>query len=645
MKQRILHIFFIATCLMAACFMAGCANTSGGPTGGPKDTIPPVIVGLEPLSILNFPTIKGKIAITFNEYVQLKNPNSEVLISPPIKKRPDIKIKSKTIFTTFTKDTLRPEQTYTLNFGGAISDVNEGNAFPNYVFTFSTGNQIDSMLLSGTVMDYATLLPQKGVTVALYLEPKDSSVVKELPVALSKTDDWGYFCIRGLKRKAYTVFAFEDKNHNNLYDKGGEIGGFFQKEITPTVVATDSLPQVKQLDMKDTLECLARPSEMDIYTFKEKADNQYLSNSGRVSERECFLKFNAPGVVIDTFLIKGIYNDKLIKQFNPEGDSLTFWINERRKLADTLLLKLSYLKTDSLGELKPQSELLKLVAPFDKKKVEKYQRKPRQTQTYEQSLNSSLDSKNGKGNLSNKFRDEFEQDKKEEKAKSQQVIKREDLLDFSLKAEGESVENLGIEFKFKVPLIKAAFDSIKFTSTTPRQITSAVKFHIVRDSTDILHYTMISDIPYKVGNEYRLFIPTATFTDINSFTNDSTETKFSLPTNDRLSSITLEIKGVKEGKYLVELVSEKRDKVFLKYEVTEDKSLLFPYLTAGHYSFRITEDKNKNGKLDIGNILKRTPPEKARLLKLPDGKTLLDLKEQTDLTQSVDLESLFEEEK
>lgn len=637
MKNSIKTAIIAMAVALYSLHTGGCANTQGGPTGGPKDTIPPVIEWTFPYpdERTNFQTTRGIVALAFNEYVQLKDQNTKVVLSPPVKKRPEIKIKKKSVWVIF-KDTLREDQTYTVNFGSAISDVNEGNLFPNYVYTFSTGDEIDSMLISGTVMDYATLLPQKEITVALYRQPEDSSVVKEMPVALTQTDEWGYFCVRGLKRVPYTIYAFDDKNHNYLYDKGGELGGFAEREIAPSVVERDSLPQTMQLDMKDTLACLARPSETDIYIFKEKSDKQFLVSSGRLSERECYLKFNTSGVQIDTFIIKGIYNDKIIKQFNPDGDSLTFWINERRKLQDTMQLRLSYLKTDSLGELQPKSELLKLVVPFDKTKVQKYQRKQRKTMTYEQSLNANI------GNKRNRFNEQFKDDEDDKKQKEPE--KRKDLLEFELKAEPESVENLGIDFKFKAPLIKAAFDSIKFTCTTPRKITTDMEFHVVKDSLDCLHYTMFSDTPYKVGNDYLLFIPTAAFIDVNNFTNDTTEKKFTLPTNDKLSSITLEIKNIKEGKYLVELVNEKRDKVYLKHEVTEDKTLLFPYLREGAYSFRITEDKNKNGKLDIGNVLKRIPPEKARLLKLPDGQYLIKLKEQTDLTQTVDIQKMFEEE-
>ena len=618
-----------------------CANTSKGPSGGPKDTIPPVVVGIAPeMPMLSFPVNKGKVVITFDEYVQLKNQYQEVLLSPPSKKRPVAKIKKKSVVVSF-EDTLKSDQTYTLLFGQAISDVNESNPFYNYSITFSTGESIDSMIISGTVMDYQTLLPQKGMVVCLYKNPTDSCLITTLPDAVAKTDDWGYFCVRGLKNVPYYLFALEDKNNNQLYDRSGEKAGFCDSTITPSVAAKEGMPQIKMMDMKDTLACLSRPSQTDIYVFKETLSNQYIENTGRISERECYIKFRSPNPQIDTFRIRGVFDDRIIRQFNSEGDSLSFWINDQRPVDDTLFLRINYMKTDSTGNLVPHGESFKLVKPFDKSTIkDSDKRDPNKsglTNDYLQNL----------GNTRNNRKDPFGNQNKQDDGKNEltkpdkKQTERKDLLKMKLTVDGKTVENRGIELDFPTPLIQASKDSITFTSKTPRGVVSDVKFRLVRDSVNMLKYTIQSEEPYKVGHEYKISIKTATFKDINSFTNDSTFRTFSLPTDDKLSSITLDIKGVDGVEYIVELVNEKRDKVFLRHEISSDCSLLFPYLNAGVYSFRITQDVNHNGKLDVGDIVKRIPPEKARLLKLPDGKVIINLKEQTDLTQDVDLKKLF----
>ena len=628
--------------LLVVAASQSCANTKQGPVGGPKDTIPPVIVGINPdVPMLNFPVQKGKIYLTFNEYVQLKNQYQEIVLSPPSKKRPVAKIKKRSVVVSFD-DTLRADQTYSISFGNSISDVNEGNPFNGYVIDFSTGESIDSLILSGTVMDYATLLPLKGVYVALYKNPTDSCVVKDLADAATRSDDWGYFCFRGLKDVPYTIYAWEDKNNNQLYDRGGELAGFCDSTITPSIAARKGMPQIAMMNMKDTLACLSRPNQTDIYLFKEKVSNQYIESSGRISERECYIKFRAENPQIDTFRIKGIYDDRIIRQFDPKGDSLTFWINDPKATQDTLFLRINYMKTDSTGTLKPYGETIKLVKPFDKSKIKETGKKDPSKSGLTNDYLSNL-GRAGKNDRKDPYgNNEKGQMSLEKSEKDKKPEQRKDLLKMEVKVDGKTVENMGIDITVPAPLVKTDFDSIMFTTSTPRKIVSDVRFHVERDSANILHYILKADDPYKVGNDYKIRIPQALFRDVNGFTNDSLVKTFNLPTDDKLSSITLEVSGTKGNRYIVELVTEKRDRVYLKYDISRDGELRFPYLNAGVYSFRITQDINRNGKLDVGDIIKKIPPEKARLLKLPDGKTIINLKEQTDLTQSVDLTKLFE---
>lgn len=580
------------------CLHSGsCANTQGAPTGGPKDTIPPKVVAIFPDSnALNVPRKKTKITVTFNEYIQLKDASKNIVLSPPQKKRPEAKVKGKSIVVTFPED-LDSNKTYSLNFGSAIADNNEGNILENFVYSFSTGNELDSMLISGTVVDYSTLLPVPDITLALYRNPTDSAVFNTLPDAVAKTDKWGYFCVRNLKPVPYAVFAFKDENGNNKYDPGGELIGFMDSLYTPRVVMEKGLPQLQAYDMKDTAACLLRPCEMDLYLFREKPTTQYVKNYGRPTARGAFLSFNAPDVIIDSFSIRGIRHDKIIKQFNQTFDSLAFWVNEGGKMPDTLFLGIKYHKTDSAGVLVPTVENFKLVAPKEKKETRK--------------------------------RGEARKDEQ-----------RKDLLKFELKASPDKVEQDGYVFEFPEPLVVSNFDSIRFTTSTPKKIVSLQEFTVRQDSADIKRYILRPAEPFKIGNDYEMIIPRAIFRDINGFTNDSTYNKLSLPTDDKLSSLTLEMKNV-DTRYIVELINEKRDKVFRTYIINDDTSLRFPYLQKGIYSVRITEDKNNNGLLDPGNVLLRKQPEKVLLYRLGNGKDVIDIKERVDIEQTVDVKALF----
>ena len=142
------------------------------------------------------------------------------------------------------------------------------------------------------------------------------------------------------------------------------------------------------------------------------------------------------------------------------------------------------------------------------------------------------------------------------------------------------------------------------------------------------------------GYEYFLKVPHRKFKDINGFYNDSTEVKVTLPNDDKLSTLTLKLSNV-HNKYIVDLLNEKRDKVMRSYVVEEDTDLPFPYLKAGKYSVRITEDVNRNGVVDTGNLLEHKQPEKVLFYKLSDGTFLLNILEMTEVDQSIDVAEMF----
>ena len=577
---------------------SSCANTKGAPSGGPKDTIPPTVVDIYPqMDATGFPLEGGKIILEFNEYIQLKDVNKNVLLSPPQKKAVKVKIKGKSAVVEF-QEPLAENQTYSLLFGKSIADNNEGNPLNGYSYTFSTGNEIDSMMYSGTVVDATTLFPIENATVAVYLNAKDSSVINELPSAVARTDKWGHFTLRNLKPQQYSLFAFTDENTNNKYDQSSELIAFAETQITPVEVMDIESPQLKYYDMKDTSACLARPSECELYLFKEKSSNQFIKDYKRFSRRGAYVSFNASNAIIDSFSIAGIRDGQILKQFNITEDSLSFWIDEPGKIADTLMLGIKYHKTDTSGKLSPAVENLRLVAPFE--------------------------NKNAKKN---------ESDEKEPK-------KRKDLLEFTILADNRQVEQDGIVLIFKEPLKEILYDSISFIMTNPKQIVSDVEYTMIQDSLEINRYVIRPKEQFVKGNDYKLNFPQAIFRDINGFTNDSTVTKVTLPNSDNMSSITVEVKGV-NARYIVELINDTRDKVFRKYIINEDAVLIFPYLEKGKYSIRITEDKNSNGLFDTGELLDRKAPEKVRLYTLPGGKNIIELDEKTDLEQTIEISEMF----
>ena len=588
-------------------FSHSCANTTTPPTGGPKDTIPPVIVKLfPPNGATMVPCHKTQLSFTFDEFVVVKE-RQNIFLSPPQEKSPKYKIKGKSVVISFEHD-LDSNKTYTLDITNAIADNNEGNMYPGYTLAFSTGPKLDSMMVTGSVYDCNTLMPVKGATVMLYKYQGDSTVVNDTltvpsdsaiffkrPDAAAKTDDWGFFCIRNIADTVYRMYAVYEESANNLYDPYNDKIAFLDSMIRPVTVVNDSLPEVIKYLMTDTLACLARKSEYELNLFKETPSKQMIVNSERLGERTAYVTFMAPYAEVDSIWIRDLPPEKLITQFNLERDSLEIWVNDPKEQPDTLFLNISYLKTDTLGMLSPFVEEIKLSKPRE-----------------------SLAAKS-----------------------SRRDIKKEDTTTvFTITAAPETVEQYGFTIEFKYPLVESAFDSLEFRYLNPRQQEATGTYKVVQDSLNLRKYVVWPDEKLMPGYEYFLKVPHRKFMDINGFYNDSSEVKVTLPNDDNLSSMDLVLTNVK-NKYIVDLLNEKRDQTIRSYIIDSDCTLRFPYITAGKYSIRITEDINRNGLVDTGNLLEKKQPEKVRFFKLEDGSNLIDIPEKTELEQSIDIEEMF----
>ena len=595
--RRFLNRFFpiipVSMILGMVIFSHSCANTTTPPSGGPKDTIPPVITEIYPvIGQVNVPRHKTQLKVEFNEYVTVKDPKS-LFLSPPLEKSPKFKLKGKAVVVYFESD-LDSNKTYTLDLTNAIGDNNEGNMFPGFTLVFSTGEKIDSMVVTGIVQDCNSLKPLKGATVLLYKDHADSAVFLKRPDAAIKTDEWGFFCMRNIQDTLYRMYAIIDENNNNMYDPESEKIAFIDSLVRPVIVVNDSLPELQKYDMKDTVHCLARHQEYELNVFKEKPSTPMIVNKERVGERTAYITFMAPYAQIDSIWIRGVPNDKLITQFNIMQDSLEIWVNDPKPQPDTLHLNVKYLKTDTLGVLNPFTEEIKLLKP-------------------KKSLGKS----------------------------STRDIKKEDTLAvFTMTAAPETVEQYGFVMEFKYPLVEDAFDSLVFRSINPRQQENIGGYTVTQDSLNLRKYTIMPKEKLQVGYEYFLKVPHRKFKDINGFYNDSSEVKVTLPTDDKLSTLFLALTDV-HNKYIVDLLNEKRDKVIRSFIVDKDQKLTFPYIKTGKYSIRITEDVNNNGIVDTGILLEKKQPEKVRFYKLEDGTFLIDIPEMMEIEQSINVQEMF----
>ena len=577
-----LIVLTVACCL----FSHSCANTKAAPSGGPKDTIPPVLLKIEPADrTRNMPTADVKIALTYDEYTVVKEA-SGIYLSPPTKHSPTAKVKGKSIVVTL-RDTLAENTTYTIDFNNALADNNEGNMAPRFTYVFSTGDTIDSMYLTGTVLDCEKLTPVKGALVALYEDLSDSACMLSLPAAATRTDDWGYFVIRNVKPVAYQIYAYSDEDRDNLYMQGEDYIAFHDTLFTPTLIVSDSVYELKSFNMKDTLDCQKRESQLSLLLFKETASRQFIKNKGRTDQKKGFIRFNAHNTVLNSFQIFGVDSTAITTHFTPERDSMDFWINTSYTLPDSLLLTVEYMKTDSLGNLAMTKEDIAVSLNDEQKKA-----------------------------LASK-------------------AKEDTLINVTYTCKNENVEQDGITITFPDPLATIDTSAILFVATNPKNQNDTIAFTFEKDSTLFEVYHMQSSQKYQTGYKYEVIYPEGTFHDIYGRKNKENKIDIQLPNTDKTGSITLNISGIHDTRYIIELVSADKKNVFRKFTVDKDTQLYFPYLAAGEYTFRITEDRNGNGIFDSGNLLERKQPEKVIMFKKPDGTEIIDLPEQTDIEQDL----------
>jgi uncharacterized protein (DUF2141 family) len=219
---------FVFFCIISFFVLAGMIGGSGcaniiPPTGGPRDSLPPVLVNVNPRdSAINF---KGKrISMSFNEYVQLENIQQNLLVSPTPKIAPTVESKLREVTVTL-RDTLEPNTTYSINFGNAIKDINEGNPLKNFTYIFTTGKALDSLTISGNVLVAETGRADSTLIVVLHKDFADSALL-ESPRYVARVDSKGDFAFRNLPPDTYAIYAFKDESGVRRYTSPSQLFAF-----------------------------------------------------------------------------------------------------------------------------------------------------------------------------------------------------------------------------------------------------------------------------------------------------------------------------------------------------------------------------------------------------------------------------------
>lgn len=576
---------YIALLLVIIGFYA-CAST-GMPDGGPYDETPPKFVRAtpEPNATNNK---RKKISIEFDEYIKLDKASEKVIISPPQNEAPEVKVSGHRVLVEFF-DTLRENTTYTIDFGDAIVDNNEDNPLGNFAYAFSTGEHIDTMEVSGTVLSADNLEPVKGIQVGLHKNLEDSAFVKLPFDRISRTDSRGHFTIRGVAPGKYRIYALMDGNQNYFFDSKTEAIAFLDSLVVP-----DMRPAMRQDTVWNELDTLAYdtiyevhytrflPDNLILRSFKEENPMQYLVKSEREQLNRFSLYFSAKADTLPT--IKGLdfdEKDAFIIESNPRNDTIRYWIKDTVMCErDTLTFQMDYLATDTLGQLVPKTDTLRMVNKIDKK---------RRMALAEEAL------------------------KKEEKERKKRA-KKGDTLKVEPKFFAMSVDapssldlNRNIVLKFEEPVehidTAAIHMAVKVDS-----LWEDIPFILMGDSVVPRQYQILAD--WQPGQEYQLKIDSLGIKGIYGLYTNKVENQLKVKTLEDYGTLYLNIVGA--GPHAVVQLLNSSDGVVRQQPVTDKNTCDFYFLQPStKYYIRLFNDDNNNGVWDTGNYEEKRQPEEV----------------------------------
>lgn len=569
-NSKSLYYIFI---IIAAAVMYSCANI-GNPSGGPIDKTPPIFMRSNPTP--NAVNVKDrKIEIFFDEIVTLKDPSTKIIVSPAQTEMPRMSALGRKV-TVELVDSLLPNTTYTIDFSNSIQDNNEGNAIDNFAFAFSTGSVIDSMRVSGYVLDSRTLEPMQSVVVGLQSNLADSAFHKEKLQRVALTNDRGQFTIRNVSLGSYHIFALKDLDRDYKFGNPTEDIAFLDSIIVPSIGSREAADTVyNDLNEIDTIMRATRPAyfpnDILLSMFNEDRKSQYLANNLRVDSTRISLTFAAASDTLPSLSIVG-RNDVPDQWYTLErsqtNDTLTYWIRPPHLVsADTLMVATTYLRTDTASNLSWGTDTLKFT--FQRQKAKK-KKKNEETDSLEQIRFMEL----------------------HPLANGTQEVYAPLLLQTGTPIERYSREAFHLQRKLQ-----------NDTTFYPAEIKSIA----LRDST-LSRRDLMLKVDWEPGAAYTLAVDSLAMTDIYGLQTKPLKVDFNVRKMEEYGNIVFNITAVRDSA-IVELL-DGTEKIVLRAPVKNHRAELLNLLPGKYYA-RLFIDRNGNGKYDTGNYDMHLQPEET----------------------------------
>ena len=571
--------------LMLVIIGYSCASM-GTPDGGPYDEMPPKFVGSSPkLHAVN--TKNKKLELEFDEFIKLEKAAEKVVVSPPQLDQPEIKVLGKKVVIELI-DTLKDSTTYTIDFSDAIVDNNEGNPMGHFTYSFSTGASIDTMEVSGTVLNAADLEPIKGIQVGLHKNLNDTAFTKLPFDRVSRTDSRGHFSIRGVAPGKYRIYALMDGNQNYLFDSKTEAIAFSDSIIIPSMMPATRQDTIwKDTLTIDTIKTVGytrfMPDDIILRVFKEENTRQFFSRSQRDKENHFILKFSAKADTLPTLTgLNFDATDAFIVEPNAGNDSICYWIKDSLVYQmDTLEIQMDYLYTDSLNQLVPKTDTIYLANKLTREQKEK---------------------------LAKKEAEEKEKERKKKEKKGEKIEPEPiPFLKMNVDAPSSFDINKNILLSFEEPVVRIDTSAIR-VNVKEDTLWVETPFLFIADSVIPRKYEILAS--WEPEKEYQLQIDSAAITGMYGLQTNKVEQTLKVKKLDEYGTLLLNLPGV-EQTCIVELL-DSSGKVLRQQAVTPEGTADFYYLAPNtKYYIRMFNDRNGNKVWDTGVFEKGIQPEEV----------------------------------
>ena len=597
--------------LFGGAFFSRCANIMT-PDGGPKDTLPPVIVKIEPGNFAtNFKA--KKIYIEFNEFVQIKDQNKEMFVSPAMKKLPLLTTRGKGIVITI-RDTLKENTTYAIDLGSAIRDNNESNPLNAMRYVFSTGDKVDSMMCSGYTADSYKADSVSRTFIWFYVADSlpqtpgyDSTIFNRKPDVIARAQNNGIFIAQNLKPVNYRIYAIGDKNDNQLYEAGTDMVGLLDTVYNPAKMPEFAI-WFDSLRMYPSAE-----PQLYFRMFTDKAFvNQRLVDAQRPEQKKALLYFNADYPRIDSLVFDNIPSDKVLIDPQTNGrDTVALGFNvEAEKLPDTIKGKIVYYRHDSLRQLSKTREPLKLAWKL--------------VETKEQQ----------------KERERIEKEKEKARAEGREYKdpNYKNPFKLSISAGKEVNPEKGFDISFGTPAVKLDTTAIELAIVDEKKNKTPIKWRLERDTLNMCRWRVLAE--WKEKTNYSLYIPKQSITDVMGYENDSTVVEFATYDPEKFATVSLNVQASGKNRYIL-LLTDNSGKTLQELKDVGTGKYRFNYVTPGDIRLRIIEDKNGDGKWNAGDVIAGLQPERAEAYFNERGEDLFTTKMNWDFEINIDMNKVF----